>query len=184
MKKIETHINGLFIIENIIFNDERGMFVESWNKNKFEKENLESFFLQDNMSISKKNVIRGLHFQNEPYSQTKLVSVVKGKVLDIVVDIRKKSKTFGEYLAIELSDSNHRMLWIPTGFAHGFLTLEENTIFTYKCSRLYQEKHEYTIKWNDKEIGIKWGIKTPIISEKDKLGISLKQYKESNNLNG
>ena len=183
MKKIKTKINGVFIIKNHLFNDKRGEFMETWNSEVFKKNNLKINFSQDNISISKKNTLRGLHFQNQPYSQTKYVRVIKGKVLDVVVDIRKESKTFGEHIAIELSN-NRNGLWIPPGMAHGFLSLEENTIFTYKCSGQYQPKHEHTIKWDDQDINIQWDIKQPIVSEKDQNGISLKSYLESNQING
>jgi dTDP-4-dehydrorhamnose 3,5-epimerase len=181
MKKIKTKIDGLFIIHNELFDDERGWFMESWNIEKCKKNNLNINFEQDNISVSKKNVLRGLHFQNQPYGQTKYVRVMQGKVLDVVVDLRKQSKTFGEHIAIELSNSQHG-LWIPTGMAHGFLSLQENTVFSYKCSGGYNPKHEHTIKWNDQDINIQWGIKNPIVSIKDNNGMSLKAYLESNKI--
>ena len=183
MKKIETKINGLFIIKNKFFNDDRGWFMENWNIEKCKQNNLNINFKQDNISMSKKNVLRGLHFQRQPHNQTKYVRVIQGKVLDVVVDIRKKSKTFGQHLAIELSN-NQTGLWIPAGMAHGFLSLEENTIFSYKCSGEYNPKYEHTIKWNDQDINIQWGIKNPIVSNKDNNGISLKTYLESNQIHG
>jgi len=176
MNKTETNIDGLFIIENNCLRDHRGSFLEFWNKKEFERKKLIAQFLQDNISISKKNVIRGLHFQKQPYAQTKYVSVIKGKVLDVVVDIRKKSKTFGKHFKIELSEDNNLGLWISAGLAHGFLSLKNNTIFSYKCEGQYNIDYEYTINWNDPEIGIKWGIETPIVSQKDNQGISLRDY--------
>ena len=184
MKKTSTHIDGLYVIKNTCFKDVRGQFMELWNNDNFQKENLKSEFSQDNISISKKHVLRGLHFQNEPYGQTKYVSVIKGKVLDVAVDIRKDSKTFGEHLAIELSNKNKYSLWIPAGFAHGFLALEEENIFIYKCSGNYSPQQEHTIKWNDAELKIQWGIDNPIVSEKDNKGISFEEYKKSNLING
>tara|TARA_B100001250_G_C19745424_1_gene765078 strand:+ start:529 stop:1080 length:552 start_codon:yes stop_codon:yes gene_type:complete len=183
MEKIKTKINGVFIIKNNLFIDKRGEFMETWNTETFKENNLKINFSQDNISISKKNTLRGLHFQNQPYGQTKYVRVIKGKALDVVVDIRKESKTFGKHISIELSN-NRDGLWIPPGMAHGFLSLEENTIFTYKCSGQYQPKYEHTIKWNDPDINIQWGTDQPIVSEKDQNGISLKSYLESNQING
>ncbi|MAQ69808.1 MAG: dTDP-4-dehydrorhamnose 3,5-epimerase [Flavobacteriales bacterium] len=184
MKKIKTSIKGLFIIENKSFLDIRGEFMELWNQYEFEKEGLKKDPTQDNISISKKNVIRGLHFQNKPYGQIKYVRVIQGSILDVAVDIRKQSDTFGQHLAIELSKSNNYGLWIPNGFAHGFLSLEENTIVAYKCYGKYEPQHEHTIHWDDKKINIKWNVKNPIISEKDKKGISLETYEKSNRING
>ena len=180
MKKKQTNIEGLFIIENIKHLDQRGSFMESWNKKGFTKEDLNADFSQDNISISKKNVIRGLHFQKEPHEQIKYIKVIRGRILDIAVDIRKKSKTFGQYFSIELSDSNNLGLWIPCGFAHGFLSLENNTIVSYKCTGEYKPNYETTINWNDSDIGIEWGVKNPIISKKDTNGISIQEYKKYN----
>ena len=182
MKKIQTKIDGLFVIKNDFFNDKRGSFMESWNIQTCKHNNLNTEFTQDNISISKQNVIRGLHFQNQPYGQIKYVRVIKGKALDVVVDIRRKSKTFGEYFSIELSSQNDG-LWIPAGMAHGFLSLEENTIFSYKCSGQYKPKHSHTIKWDDEDLNIQWGITNPIISDKDNNGMSLKQYLKSDQIN-
>lgn len=182
MKKTKTNIDGLFVIKNDVFNDKRGSFMENWNVSTCKKNNLDIQFNQDNISVSNKNVIRGLHFQNQPHEQTKYVRVIKGKVLDVVVDIRKHSKTFGEYFSIELSSYSNG-LWIPAGMAHGFLALENNTIFSYKCSGQYLSKHAHTIKWDDKDINIQWGVEKPILSDKDKNGISLKEYLKSDQIN-
>jgi len=184
MNKRTTKLNGVYILENDHFKDDRGIFSEIWNQENMLKHDLQYNFYQDNLSISKKNVIRGLHFQNQPYSQIKLVRVIKGKVLDIVVDIRKNSNTFGQHLAVELSEHNHLGLWIPTGFAHGFLSLEENSVFVYKCIGKYSSQHEHTIKWNDPGLKINWGIQNPIISEKDQNGISLLKYSKDTLLHG
>jgi len=177
VKKTKTIIQDLFIIKQDIFNDQRGTFMESWNHYKCESHNLNSNFTQDNVSISHKNVIRGLHFQDKPYQQLKLVRVLQGSVLDVVVDLRKSSKTFGKYFTIELSSINNLMLWIPPGCAHGFKSNKNNTIFYYKCTEQYKPGHEKTIKWNDTELNINWGIKNPKISEKDANGISFDHYK-------
>ncbi|MBF26134.1 MAG: dTDP-4-dehydrorhamnose 3,5-epimerase [Flavobacteriales bacterium] len=183
MKKIKTKINDLFIIENNFHSDNRGWFKELWNKDKEQENKINIAFSQDNLSVSKINVIRGLHFQKHPYGQIKYVSVLSGKVLDVVVDLRRNSKTFGQYFSLELSGSNHLGLLIPNGFAHGFLSLQENTIFYYKCFGKYSPEYEYTLKWNDTDINIKWGINKPILSEKDKNGITLNQYIKSNSIN-
>jgi dTDP-4-dehydrorhamnose 3,5-epimerase len=164
-------IDGLLLIDPKVFSDERGYFLETFNELKY-KEILggQYTFVQDNLSLSANGVLRGLHFQNEPYAQGKLVQVIKGKVLDVAVDIRKDSPTYGQYQSVELSDTNHFQFWIPPGFAHGFLTLEENTLFSYKCTQYYSPENERTIYWNDETIEINWGIDLPIVSKKDTLG--------------
>jgi dTDP-4-dehydrorhamnose 3,5-epimerase len=151
----------------MIFQDERGCFYESFNQLKFEKFVSGTIFVQDNESCSHKGVIRGLHFQNPPHAQGKLVRVVKGSVLDVAVDIRKNSSTYGQHISVELSALNHEMLWIPPGFAHGFLSLEDDTIFLYKCTNNYNKESEGGLLWNDESININWGIENPIVSEKD-----------------
>ena len=167
MKIIKTEIEGLLIIEPRVFEDERGYFFESWSKDTFENAGLNINFVQDNQSFSSKGVVRGLHFQNPPFAQGKLVRVLKGSVLDIAVDIRENSPTYGEYFSIHLSEENKTMFWIPPGFAHGFSTLEDNTIFSYKCSGVYNKESEGSLMWNDSDLNIDWKIKNPIISEKD-----------------
>jgi dTDP-4-dehydrorhamnose 3,5-epimerase len=163
-------IEGLKVIETKRFDDNRGYFYESYNLKKYQEIIGESFeFVQDNVSQSSKNVLRGLHFQNPPYAQGKLVSVLKGSVLDVAVDIRKDSKTYGKYQAIVLSAENGLQFWIPPGFAHGFLALEDDTIFSYKCTNYYHPESEESLLWNDPNLGIDWKIKTPIISTKDEL---------------
>lgn len=153
----ETNIQGCYILKPKIFEDERGSFFESFNKKKFEAlTGIELSFVQDNESISSKGVIRGLHFQTGAFAQAKLVRVVKGKVQDIVLDIRKKSKTFGQYFSIELSAENKTQIFVSRGLAHGFLALEDNTIFSYKCDNYYNKSSESGIIYNDSEIGINW----------------------------
>lgn len=181
-KKIETGIEGLYIIEPTVFGDERGFFVESYNKNDFIELGISDEFVQDNHSKSKKGVLRGLHFQTK-FSQGKLVRVIKGSVYDVAVDLRKDSKTFGKHFGLELSAENKRMFFIPKNFAHGFLTLEDNTEFTYKCTDFYHPEYDSGIMWNDKDINIDWNFekynlkeKDIVLSEKDKKHQSLKEY--------
>lgn len=168
MQFIETEIEGLLIIKPKIFEDERGHFFESYNKEVFKKNGLTVEFVQDNQSLSQKNVLRGLHFQAPPFAQGKLIRVIKGSVLDVAVDIRKKSSTYGKHMVVELSEYNKTMFYIPPGFAHGFLTLEDNTLFSYKCTNNYNKESEGSILWCDKDLKIDWGISNPILSEKDK----------------
>ncbi len=168
MNIISTKIEGVYLIKPKIFNDDRGSFFESFNMKVFQKEtNQKINFVQDNQSVSSKNILRGLHFQKPPHAQAKLVRVIKGCVLDVVVDLRKKSKTYGKYILEELSEYNNHQLFIPKGMAHGFLTLEDNTIFTYKCSEFYCKEAEDSIIWNDSSIGIKWPDIIPLLSKKD-----------------
>jgi dTDP-4-dehydrorhamnose 3,5-epimerase len=170
MEAISTSIDGLIILNPRIFYDERGWFFESFNQNVFNKlTNTSTNFVQDNQSCSKKNVVRGLHFQAPPYAQGKLVSVIKGRVIDIAVDIRKNSPTYGKYVSVELSSENKLMLWIPEGFAHGFVALEDDTIFSYKCTNYYSKESERTLQWNDPDLQIDWNIDKEILSEKDKV---------------
>lgn len=164
------------IIEPNIFEDDRGYFYESYNRDEFYNKGIEDVFVQDNQSLSQKNVLRGLHFQKPPFSQAKLIRVVQGSVLDVAVDLRKNSKTYGQHFATELSADNKRSFYIPEGFAHGFLTLEDNTIFSYKCSNFYNSASEDAILWNDKDLNINWGIDNPILSEKDKQAQFFNQY--------
>ena len=167
MKIIKTEIEGLLIIKPRVFEDDRGYFFESWSKAAFKNAGLDINFVQDNQSLSSKGVVRGLHFQNPPFAQGKLVRVIQGAVLDVAVDIRKNSPTYGKYVSIILSGENKTMFWIPPGFAHGFSTLEDNTIFSYKCSGIYNKESEKSLMWSDIDLDIDWQIKTPIISEKD-----------------
>ena len=160
-------LEGILIIQPTFFNDDRGLFFEAYHSEKLKSYGLPEKFVQDNVSVSKKGVLRGLHFQNPPHSQGKLVSVPKGSVLDVAVDIRKNSPTYGQHFSMELSDQNHTILYIAPGFAHGFLTLEDNTQFVYKCSNFYNKESEDAILWSDPDLNIKWGIENPIISTKD-----------------
>ena len=170
MEVKKTKINGVFLIKPQVFKDNRGYFFEGFNSKKFNKATgLDVQFVQDNQSLSSKNVLRGLHFQHPPFSQAKLVSVIKGEVLDVVVDIRKESDTFGKYIAENLNEENHHQLFIPEGMAHGFLTLKDDTIFSYKCSNYYNIGSEDGIIWNDSDLKIDWKIKNPLVSEKDQL---------------
>ncbi len=163
-------IEGLVIIETKRFEDSRGYFYESFNQEKYKELLGEDVnFVQDNVSVSAKNVLRGLHFQNNPHAQGKLVSVLKGSVLDVAVDIRKNSKTYGQHQSVLLSAENGLQFWIPPGFAHGFLALEDDTIFSYKCTNYYDPKSEGSLIWNDADLKIDWKIKNPIISSKDEL---------------
>ena len=167
MKFIKTEIQDLYVIEPSVFEDERGYFLESFNLENFQENIGPVKFVQDNESKSSKGVLRGLHFQNPPHAQAKLVSVVKGSVIDVVVDLRKESKTYGNYILEELSEYNNHQLFVPKGMAHGFLTLEDNTIFSYKCSDFYHKESEDSILWNDPALNIKWTNSNPILSEKD-----------------
>ena len=167
MKIERTPIKDLLVIQPKVYEESRGHFFESLNQDLFKKITNGFNFVQDNQSYSKKNVLRGLHFQNPPFDQGKLVRVIKGSALDVAVDIRRNSDTYGSYYSIELNDENKTIFWIPPGFAHGFLTLKDNTVFSYKCTSFYNKKSEGSILWNDKDLNIKWGIKNPIVSNKD-----------------
>ena len=182
-KKIKTSIEGLYIIEPTVFSDNRGFFLEAYNMEEFKELGLNCNFVQDNHSKSKKGVLRGLHFQNK-HPQGKLIRVIKGAVYDVAVDIRKNSKTYGKWEGIVLSEENKKMLYIEPGFAHGFLTLEEDTEILYKCTDIYAPKYDRGITYNDKDLNIDWkfdefGIKDIILSEKDKKHQSFNEYTKS-----
>ena len=170
MNIIETNIEGVIIIEPRLFEDERGYFFESFNQKEFQEKVCKTTFIQDNESKSSYGVIRGLHFQKPPFAQSKLVRVVKGAVLDVAVDIRKDSPTFGQYVAVELTEDNHRQFFIPRGFAHGFSVLSKEVIFQYKCDNFYAPQSEGAIAWDDPDLGIDWQISIDdiLLSEKDK----------------
>lgn len=169
MKIQRTDIEGVLVIEPRVFGDERGYFFESFNERDFESATgLDVKFVQDNESCSKRGVLRGLHFQKEPYAQAKLVRVVRGRVLDVAVDIRPVSPTFGRYVATELSAENHRQMFIPKGFAHGYVVLEDDTVFQYKCDEYYHPEAEGGIAWNEPEIGIEWPLAESEITLSDK----------------
>lgn len=176
MKFIKTDIDGVFIIEPTVFEDDRGYFFESYNEAEFIKNGITNRFVQDNQSKSSYGVIRGLHCQLGEYSQAKLVRVLQGKVLDVTVDIRKGSPTFGKHVAVELSAENKRQLFIPRHFLHGFSVLSEDAIVAYKCDNLYCKEAEFGIRYDDPEIGIDWKVSIDkiITSEKDRLANSLK----------
>lgn len=177
MEIIKTPLEGLLIIKPDVFEDSRGYFFESFNHSKFHEVGLDLKFLQDNESKSKKGVLRGLHFQAPPYDQGKLVRVMQGSVLDVAVDIRKSSATYGKWESIVLSGQNKWMYWIPSGFAHGFATLEDDTMFFYKCTNIYNKSSEGSILWCDPDLNIDWGIKDPVISEKDKIAPRFRDFK-------
>lgn len=168
----EQNIKGVWVIEPKVFNDARGYFMESYKKELFEKHIGKTTFIQDNESRSTHGVLRGLHYQIGEHSQAKLVRALQGTVLDVVVDLRKSSPTFGQHIAIELSDENKKQLFVPRGFAHGFLVLSETAIFSYKVDNTYSPAHEASLLWSDPKLGIDWLIKNEelILSEKDKSG--------------
>ena len=170
MKVIDTEIEGLVILEPQVFGDDRGYFFESFSLKRFEEKVSKTVFVQDNESKSKYGVLRGLHYQLPPYTQAKLVRVVKGRVLDVAVDIRKGSPTFGKHVAVELSEENKLQFFLPKGFAHGFAVLSEEAVFQYKCDEYYAPDHEGAIRYDDPELGIDWKLPVEdiILSEKDK----------------
>jgi len=167
MEIVKTKIPDLYIIKPRVFEDNRGYFFESYNKNTFLQSGIDQNFVQDNESKSSKGVLRGLHFQKTPFAQGKLVRVMQGAVLDVAVDLRKASPTYGEWVAVELNHDNKWMYWIPPGFAHGFVTLEDSTVFFYKCTNVYNKESEGSILWNDPDLNIDWKVTNPILSEKD-----------------
>jgi dTDP-4-dehydrorhamnose 3,5-epimerase len=179
MNILDTNIPDVKILEPKVFSDARGYFLESFNQRQFEECVCMTRFVQDNESKSTFGVLRGLHYQLHPYAQSKLVRVIAGTVLDIAVDIRKGSSTFGQYVSVEISDTNKRMLFIPRGFAHGFLVLSEEAIFQYKCDNFYSPQHEGSIHWNDPSLNINWGLTHNLIqvSEKDENAPGLSRAK-------
>ncbi len=170
MEIIESELKGLFVFKPKVFEDERGYFFESYNQTLFKQAGLNLNFVQDNQSLSQKGVLRGLHFQNPPHAQGKLVRVITGAVLDVAVDIRKNSPTYGKWFSLELTEKNKWMMYIPEGFAHGFATLQDNTIFSYKCTNFYNKAAEDCLLWNDKDLNINWNLSKPLLSEKDLQG--------------
>lgn len=170
MKILKTDIEGVLILEPRVFKDERGYFLESYSQRFFEENVCRTVFVQDNESKSRYGVVRGLHFQKPPYEQAKLVRVVSGRVLDVAVDIRKESPTYGRYVSTELSGENKRQLFIPRGFAHGFAVLSDEVLFQYKCDNYYAPDYEGAIRWDDPKIGVDWllPVEDMILSEKDK----------------
>ena len=170
MRYIKTKLDGVVLIEPRVIKDNRGYFFESFRQDEFEANVSKTIFVQDNESKSSYGVLRGLHFQKPPYTQAKLIQVVKGKVWDVAVDIRKSSPTFGQYVGAELSAANHLMMFIPKGFAHGFVVLSKEVVFQYKCDSYYNPQSEGAIAWNDSDLAIDWKVpaKDIILSEKDK----------------
>jgi dTDP-4-dehydrorhamnose 3,5-epimerase len=175
MEIVPTEIPDVLIIKPQVFSDERGYFFESYNKEKFIAAGIDVNFVQDNESKSMKGVLRGLHFQKPPFAQGKLVRVMRGAVLDVAVDLRKESPWYGKWAAIELTEHNKWMYWIPPGFAHGFLTLEDNTVFFYKCTNVFNKHSEGSVRWNDPDLNINWGNESPILSAKDQISPFFKE---------
>ena len=171
MQVIDTPLDGVKLIEPKVFGDARGFFLESWNEAAFASAGIDASFVQDNHSRSSRGVLRGLHYQLEK-PQGKLVRVVNGAVFDVVVDMRQSSPSFGQWAGYELSAANHRMLWVPPGFAHGFVTLEDGTDFLYKCTELYAPRDEQCLAWNDQDVAVDWPLAgmEPMISDKDRAG--------------
>lgn len=178
MRITTTKLEGLLIIEPRIFPDDRGYFYESYNQQKYTEAGIPDTFVQDNQSFSQKGALRGLHGQANPFAQGKLVRVLQGRVLDVAVDIRKNSPTFGQHVSVELSGDNHLQFWVPPGFLHGFVTLEDDTIFTYKVTNFYDKASEIGVIWNDPTLAIGWGIdeKDAIISPKDEVLPAFKDF--------
>jgi dTDP-4-dehydrorhamnose 3,5-epimerase len=176
MKLIDTAIPGPIVIEPQVFGDDRGFFMESWNRAKFATLGLDLDFVQDNHSRSQRGVLRGLHFQN-PNPQGKLVRVTAGRAWDVAVDVRRSSPHFGKWVGVELSATNKRMFWVPAGFAHGFLSLEDGTDFLYKCTEYYEPASEHSLLWNDPDVGIEWPLEgiEPGLSAKDRAGQRLSE---------
>jgi dTDP-4-dehydrorhamnose 3,5-epimerase len=171
-----SQISGLKILQPNLIHDERGYFFESYHLETFARLGITDVFVQDNQSCSKKNVIRGLHFQAPPFAQAKLVRVVKGAALDVAVDLRKESPTYGQHFSILLSEENKLQFYIPVGFAHGFAALEEDTVFAYKCSNIYHKDSERSILFNDKDLNINWNIKNPIVTHRDLQAMSFNDF--------
>ena len=176
MEIVETKISDLYIIKPKVFEDARGYFFESYNKQEFIHLGIDQNFVQDNESMSQKGVVRGLHYQSPPFAQGKLVRVMQGAVLDVAVDIRKASPTYGEWVAVELTQDNKWMYWIPPGFAHGFAALEDNTVFFYKCTNVYSSESEGSIRWNDPTLNIDWNVENPILKDRDMQSTLFKDF--------
>lgn len=172
-----TSMPGVILLKPRVFEDQRGHFLEAYNARDLQKFGINDHFVQDNQSLSAKNVLRGFHFQAPPHAQAKLVRVVRGRVLDVVLDLRKGSETYGQTYAKELSGDNFLQLYIPEGFAHAFLSLEEDTLVEYKCNRFYHKASEGGIHWNDPDLGVEWGVTSPSVSEKDEQLPLLQNFK-------
>ncbi len=184
MEIIKTDIEGVVIIEPKIFRDERGYFYESFSQREFCQRVCNTQFVQDNQSKSTRGVLRGLHFQKSPYAQSKLVRAVKGRVLDVAVDIRRGSATYGKHIAVELSEENHRQLFVPRGFAHGFAVLSDEAVFQYKCDNFYNKESEGSLRWDDEELAIDWGLPLDevLLSDKDRISPLLKDFESPFNI--
>ncbi len=176
MRIIDTPFEGLFIVQPTIFDDNRGSFSEVYNEREFAAKGIHVSFVQDNQSVSRKGVVRGLHFQKPPHAQAKLVRVVQGTALDVAVDLRKESQTYGQHYALILSADNNLQLFIPEGFAHGFAALEEDTVLNYKCSNFYNKSAEGTILFKDPQLKINWFVEEPIVSAKDMEGEEFQNF--------
>ena len=167
MNVVETKLKSVLLLEPRVFQDERGYFFESWNQARYREAGIHADFVQDNLSFSHRGVLRGLHFQVPPHAQGKLVSVLQGSVFDVAVDLRMASPSFGQWVGVELSSDNLRQMYIPEGFAHGFVVTSESALFSYKCTNFYAPQHERSLRWDDPEIAIEWPITDPILSPKD-----------------
>jgi dTDP-4-dehydrorhamnose 3,5-epimerase len=174
MRATETRLPGVVVLEPAVYGDERGFFMETWNRRRYEGFGVPTDFVQDNLSYSKKGVLRGLHFQN-PNAQGKLVSVLQGEVFDVAVDVRLGSPNFGEWVGVALSAENKRQLYVPEDFAHGFLVTSETALFSYKCTDYYNPRAEHSLLWNDPGLGIDWPLKSPMLSAKDGSGPRLEE---------
>ncbi len=178
MKVTKTKISGLLIIEPSVFTDNRGYFLESFQKERYAEIGIKEEFVQDNISKSVKGTVRGLHYQVGEYAQGKLCEVISGRVLDVAVDIRFGSPTYGEYIAVELSEENHKQFWLPAGFAHGFSVLSDEAIFHYKITNYYSKKDERAILFNDEKLNINWHVEKPVVSEKDLNALKFSEIKK------
>jgi dTDP-4-dehydrorhamnose 3,5-epimerase len=176
VKTAELDLPGVVLIEPRVFGDSRGFFLETYQEARYRAAGLDAHWVQDNLSSSMAGVLRGLHFQ-DPHPQSKLVSVLVGRVRDVVVDLRPGSGTFGRHLVVELDGTSKKQLFIPRGFAHGFLTLEDGTLFSYKCDQPYAPESEHTLRWDDPELAIDWGVESPKVSEKDRRGRSFEEIR-------
>lgn len=177
MKIEQAGLPGTLLVRPSLFGDERGFFMESWNRARYAEQGLDVDFVQDNLSFSRRGILRGLHFQN-PHGQGKLVQVLQGEVYDVAVDIRKGSPTFGKWIGVTLSSENRQQFYVPPGFAHGFVVTSEVALFSYKCTDLYHPEHECSIKWDDPQLKIDWPVESPELSEKDKKGLLLSELEE------
>lgn len=178
MKVTKTEISGLLVVQPDVFSDSRGLFFESYSKKKYEESGIPNDFVQDNISKSRKGTVRGLHYQVGEFAQGKLCQVIEGEVLDVAVDIRFNSPTFGKHFSLILNSELKNQLWIPIGFAHGFSVLSDEAIFSYKCSNYYSKEHERSVIYNDSDLNIDWKVKKPIVSDKDLKAAKFKDIKK------